>query len=337
MNVVLVVPRLRPLRDACDAGVPAPALAALLASAGTPQRDDEGLDAALAARYGVQRQADWPLAPIRLAALGVDPDRAFWFCADPVTLEVGRDDVRLAGIVADLDDADAAALIATLNAHFAPDGLRFVAPRPDAWFVRTDSIPRIATHTPALALRRGLSALQPAGADAALWNRWQSEIQMLLHEHPVNVAREAAGRPPANSVWFSGGGTLPATTEHTATVATFADAGTAVALALHAGAPARALPSGLVDALEQAGDAPRTLIALPRDIDLASIERQWAAPASAALSAGKLSQVTLIADDGGAAVVWLAKAPRLWQRLTARTRSDDLARLLDAGHREPGE
>ena len=32
---------------------------------------------------------------------------------------------------------------------------------------------------------------------------------MLFHSHPVNDAREAAGEPTVNSVWFWGGGVLP--------------------------------------------------------------------------------------------------------------------------------
>ena len=72
-----------------DGAVRAPALAHLLAIAGAPTRESGGIAAALAARYGVTRQADWPLAPLRLAALGVDPGAAFWLAADPVTLTVG--------------------------------------------------------------------------------------------------------------------------------------------------------------------------------------------------------------------------------------------------------
>ncbi|MFY1004846.1 hypothetical protein ACNF5F_25790, partial [Escherichia coli] len=36
--------------------------------------------------------------------------------------------------------------------------------------------------------------------------RLQSEVQMLLHTHPVNGTREAEGAPPVNSFWLSGCG-----------------------------------------------------------------------------------------------------------------------------------
>src|SRR4030042_6952016 len=146
MQLILVLPGLPELRAGIAASVRAPALAHLLALAGAPTREGGGIAAALAARYGVARQNDWPLAPIRLAALGVDPGTAFWLAADPVTLTVGRSDVRLAGVVADLARADADALVATLNAHFAGDGLVFVAPAPDAIFVRAGTRPRLSTH-----------------------------------------------------------------------------------------------------------------------------------------------------------------------------------------------
>ena len=38
-----------------------------------------------------------------------------------------------------------------------------------------------------------------------------NELQMLLHEHPVNQAREARGELPVNSLWLWGGGSLPVT------------------------------------------------------------------------------------------------------------------------------
>src|SRR5258706_98729 len=66
--------------------------------------------------------------------------------------------------------------------------------------------PSRETRGPAAALGKPLLAFMPSGTDAARWQRWQNETQMLLFEHPVNVAREAAGRAPVNGVWVWGGG-----------------------------------------------------------------------------------------------------------------------------------
>jgi len=334
MQLILVLPALPELRAGKAASARASALAHLLATAGAPVREGGGTAAALAARYGVIRQTDWPLAPIRLAALGVDPETAFWLAADPVTLAVGRSDVQLAGIVGDLGRTDADALVATLNAHFAGDGLTFVAPRPDAFFVRATARTRLSTHPPDAALGRPLRLLLPAGPDADAWRRWQSEIEMLLHEHPVNVERERAGRPLANSLWFSCGGTLPPRREPAPSMRTFAAEGSAATLAAHAGSPARALPGHLGVALEDAGGAESIVVSLGPAYGLALVERSWAAPARDALAAGSLDAVTLLSDDAGDAVIWHARRPGLWQRFAGRYARHDLAAILDAAQKK---
>ena len=144
MQLVLALPALLEGRADKSAALNAPALAHLLAMAGAPAREDGGVAASLAARFGVVRQTDWPLAAIRIKALGVDPATAYWLTADPVTLEAGRSDVALAGVVEDLRRADADALIATLNTHFANADLAFVAPRPDAFFARVAAGTRLS-------------------------------------------------------------------------------------------------------------------------------------------------------------------------------------------------
>jgi len=329
MQLILALPPLLEERADKGAAPQAPALAHLLARAGVPARESGGVSAALAKHYGVVRQADWPLAPIRLAALGVDPGTAYWLAADPVTLEAGRVDVQLARVVDDFDRAGADALLATLNSHFANDGLAFAAPRPDSFFVRVAAGTRLSTSPPAAAMHRPLRGLLPQGPDAGAWRRYQSEIEMLLHEHPVNVERERSGLPPANALWFYEGGTLPARPLPAPSIATFAASGIACALAAHSGTPLHAVPGDFHRARDEAVSADTIVVAPDRALDLSTLERAWAAPARDALVAGSLGGVTLIGDDGGTAVVWQARRPRLWQRVTERYRVRDLGTLLD--------
>lgn len=49
----------------------------------------------------------------------------------------------------------------------------------------------------------------PAGEAAASHRGLLSEVEMALHEHPVNLERQSAGRPPVNSLWLWGGGLAP--------------------------------------------------------------------------------------------------------------------------------
>ncbi|MEP7183557.1 MAG: hypothetical protein ABI886_15360 [Betaproteobacteria bacterium] len=307
----------------------APGLARLVAAAGPPAREPDGIDAVLAARFGIARQSDWPLASIRAAALGVDPGSAYWLAADPVTLVAGRDDVRLTGAVADLTADDADALVAMLNAHFSADGVAFVAPRPDAWFVRAPAPQRLATRPIAAAIGRSLRALMPAGDDARTWRRWQQEIQMLFHEHPVNAQRERAGAASVSGVWFSQGGTLAPPTA-TTKIDTFADDGFAAALARHVGNPAQPLPESLDPVLAAACDAELLVVATGPAHDLAALDAAWMAPAWAALGRRTLESVTLVADGAGDAAVWTARPRRGWQRIADRFSSPDLDALLAA-------
>lgn len=314
--------------------VAAPALARAIAAAGSPRHEPGGVDAALAAVYGVERQHDWPLAAIRIAALGVDPGDDYWLAADPVSFVAGRADVRLAGPVTDLAADEATAIVATLNAHFADDGLSFVAASPAAWFVRCRKRPELATSPLDAAMRRPLRECLPRGAEAPRWRRWQDEIQMLLHEHPVNVARERQGRTGANGIWLSQGGVRrPA---NAPAVATFARDGIAVALAAHAGTAALPLPGALAGALAARTDATVVVVALPPGTDRAAIERDWLAPAWTALARGAVSAVALIAGGDGHAAVWTAERPTAWARLALRVKSLDLNALLAAGREGEG-
>jgi len=50
----------------------------------------------------------------------------------------------------------------------------------------------------------------PTGTNSALLLRWMESAFQLLKDHPVNLARVAAGKNPANAIWFWGEGRKPA-------------------------------------------------------------------------------------------------------------------------------
>ena len=57
-----------------------------------------------------------------------------------------------------------------------------------------------------------VSGKLPSGANEALLMRWMKAAYELLKDHPVNLARVAAGKNPANAIWFWGEGRRPALT-----------------------------------------------------------------------------------------------------------------------------
>jgi hypothetical protein len=245
--------------------------------------------------------------------------------ADPVSLVAGRNDVVLAKRIDDLDAGDAATLIATLNEHFGGDGLAFHAPRPDAWFVLVDVTPKLTT-TPLAEVHGAIYPFLPGGDDGPRWRRWLSEMQMLLHEHPVNRAREMRGQVAVTGIWVADGGRV-ADINAGPTVVLFAPSGAA-------GDVARGLARSQGT---MAFESPSRFSALPPDTsaavvldlsisaELARLESDWLHPAVAALEQGKVEKLTLISDGAGIAVEWQARRPSWHQRVRAKLARRPLA------------
>ena len=167
-------------------------------------------EAWLFGRFGVEKQRDWPVAPYTLLADGGAPERHFWMRADPVHLRVGRDSLVLAdGAAFQVSRAESEALVETLNRHFGQTML-FYAMRPARWYVRLEKAPDMQTTPAAAARGLAIDETLPSGPDAMRFHALMNEAQMLLHEHPVNAEREARAEPALNSVWFWGGGVMPA-------------------------------------------------------------------------------------------------------------------------------
>ena len=210
MHVTLLVPDLFwPRGDAREAGreLKLPALELLLARARRQDFPPIGAEAWLCQAFEVERQQDWPVAPLTLAHDGGDAGDHYWLRADPVHFAAHRDRLTLIDTPALKPGAeDAAEFISLFNRHFSGDGLEFLALHPSRWYVRAPGTPRLATRELSQAAGRDVAGMLPTGEDGARWRRTLNEIQMLLHEHPVNQRRESRGELPINSVWLWGGG-----------------------------------------------------------------------------------------------------------------------------------
>lgn len=287
-----------------------PAFRRIMVSASSVTRGDTGGWDWLGDELRIPRQNDTPVAPVWARAAGVDVRGDFWLNATPVTMEIGRTDVRLAAAAPQLDARESDALLAAINAHFAGDGLVLAGPRPGAWFVRVAPPPALITRPPEVARTRGVRESLPVGEDSARWRRWQNEIQMLLFEHPVNAVREARGAPPVNSIWFWGGGVLPqATTSIDLALAT--DDPAVAALGEFAGS--RILPiARLDDAL--AGNASRTLV-LVAQLRSAAADDVIASTVERVLSQRRYDHVDVVLTGVDRNVRLGCKRPNLWRRL----------------------
>lgn len=127
--------------------------------------------------------------------------------SDPVYQQMDVNNALLADqSVLGLELTEAQSLINTLNKHFAEDGVSFEMVDPLRWYCRLDEPFDIRTYSVSQAIGRDVALVRPHGESARSWRRWLAEIEMLLHEHPVNQQRIENGDVPINSLWIWGEG-----------------------------------------------------------------------------------------------------------------------------------
>ncbi|MDI1308411.1 MAG: hypothetical protein PSV17_03120 [Methylotenera sp.] len=188
----------------------ASALARLLGKARVAQIDVP-LEALICKQFGLNEEGDLPIATISAAADGLVVGEYYWLRADPVHFVMQRDCFSLSEPAPLLvDSAHAALMVASLNTHFAQDGLLFCIGKSGAWYLRVDKVAQITTTLPSVAMDKNVHHFMPQGVDSAKWKSILNEMQMLLHDHPANEERESTSELVVNSVWLSGGGVMPA-------------------------------------------------------------------------------------------------------------------------------
>jgi hypothetical protein len=320
-TVTLFIPTLFwPHADADHDAPVVPALRTLIGrgDAGESRCDDE--HAWLCERFGVQRQADWPVAPIALFGAGMPPGGDFWLSADPVHLQVNRDQlILLAPDSLSITDVEAVSLCAALNRHFATDHFTFLAPQPHRWFLKTDRPARIHTSGLSRAIGHDVDRMLPEGEDRLAWHRIFNEVQMLLHAHPVNEEREQRGALQINSLWFSGGGTLPQA--RASFQAVMGSSALARGLAKLAGIPFAAAEQGIDaiaadDVLIELRDAATASMRLDPSAwkdALEDLEQRWFTPLARLLKKGRIRQLVIETVSNGRSHRWSVSRKNLWR------------------------
>jgi hypothetical protein len=192
-----------------------PGLEGLLSKSSVTESETQEVEAWLCDAFGIIKQQDWPIAPITLKVDGMENDTTdcnYWIRADPVHLHIERDQILLADSrVFRVTAAEAEELTRALNRHFEEScpKIAFLPLHPARWYICLRNMPLPQTHLLSEVVNKGIRDLLPYGASTATWRKLFNETQMLLHEQPLNRAREARGEPIINSTWFWGGGIMP--------------------------------------------------------------------------------------------------------------------------------
>ncbi len=276
----------------------------------------------------------WPVAALTRQADAGDVGSAAWLRVDPAWVRPDNNGVRLfaCGEALQLTQADVDALLPALRPLFDEAGFAIDAPVPSRWYLRLPhdaTLPTFAAPTEALGADLFDYLPQDSEGAAGMARRWRtllSEAQVVLHNHPWNARRAAAGKPPVNSVWFWGGGVLP---DHVASksAAVQSDEDVLRALVTASAATLSALPPRFT-----LPERNNTLIDLRAARELALLAQDWLVPALTALRRGTLHQVQLDFADGRGYRLERRQRWRLWRR--------PLSGLLPPGaspqHVEPG-
>jgi hypothetical protein len=207
--------------------------------------------------------------------------------------------------------ADADAAMVLLAPLFGDEGMALDAPHPGRWYLRLPAgaeAPRFP-H-PRVVLGDDLSLHLPRGPEARRWLRLLNESQVLLHHADFNRARAVRGLPPINSLWFWGGGQLPAGVVCRATRVASDDPLLLGALR-HAGLAA-------VDYAAAAPAGPGSSVVDLRMLDdVAILDRDWLAADLSALKRGRFGRVELVFSDGSGTGVTPSQAWRIWRQRPA--------------------
>lgn len=248
------------------------------------------------------RAADglYPFAARQAQADGLAPapQDGGWALLTPAHWHVGAEVVSL--LHPDdlqLDAGDSRALLDAVRPLLESEGWRLHWGAPTRWYAVHASLAALPSPSLDRVIGRNVDPWLPAVAGARPVRRLQAEVQMLLHTHPLNAAREARGALPVNSFWLSGCG-VPA--------------------------PA-AWPAGLVLDDRLAGPALHEDWAAWAD-DWRTLDGTVLRPLLERLEAGRPVALTLCGER-------LARRyrpgpkPALWRRLAGRDRADPITEL----------
>lgn len=249
---------------------------------------------ALLDALGLDDRAQYPSAAVARTGDSAEPARGFWLHLQPMHFLAGLD--RLTAVVLHGSNgvarAELAQLEPTIAAHLRAVGMQLVTTSRGDWLVHSSRALDVATATPETAASTPLEEAMPQGREAPALRRLMTELQMLLHEHPVNIERARRGVPEVNAVWFHGAGEIRDLQRYALPQA-FGDDLYLRGIYRLNDADVAAAPPDVPAMLARLRSRAVAIIAAD-DIDV--LEAAWIAPLSRALAVGALARLEIVID-----------------------------------------
>lgn len=153
-----------------------------------------------------QSPSPWAALWAKQDGLPLAPDQP-WGLLTPCHWLMGRDHLTL--LHPDelaLGEAESRALFDTVRPLFDSEGWQLHWAAPARWYASHPTLAGLPTASLDRVVGRNPDLWMPDHPQARLIRRLQSEVQMVLYQHPVNDEREARGALTVNSFWLSGCG-----------------------------------------------------------------------------------------------------------------------------------
>ena len=150
------------------------------------------------------------LAAIRMWGQTGDRPTVWIAAADPVYLEPRLDHLCLHSLHGDsMPAADLRVILDYLQERLAGKERYGFARVGSYGYIRANA-PLMTARSPSYVIDQQLpNDYMPSGDQTGSYHTLRSEVEMALHDHEVNLRRDAEGLPPVNSLWFWGGGFAP--------------------------------------------------------------------------------------------------------------------------------
>jgi hypothetical protein len=312
LELVIVIPELY-LPEAHDAPAALPGLDQI-ARFGAATTLEHGWRAWLASWVG---RDDLALAPVSTVAAATRLQEivghATTWIATPLHLAAGLTTLHCdARSLLRLSPAEQNEL--TLDFERCFPNMRLVPLDSGEFLLLQPSTPPVVTTEPARIAGAHVADALPRGEGAAQLRRLGAEIEMWLHEHPINLARARRNERTISTLWVWGGGTgvpVARTLAHSLPRAFGADSYLQGLWRL-CGGEIQSLPQQL-----EATYAASAALVL-RGSELVELDRQFVSPAVQALRRRSVQRVSILANDrllvltpGGLRKFWRRPRPAL--------------------------
>jgi hypothetical protein len=211
--ITLLVEEFRQMIAAMDGAHRFPALERILSRGSTRRLEPATANHLRFTLFGIETDSVLPVAALthvsdRKKALR---DDYYWLRSDPVTMWADMAGVFMTSHgFADLDPYERNEIEDCIRAVLLDEGIEFHSDHAERWCIALNE-PLQFEFTPLDdALGMDVADALPGHPEARFWRRILNEIQVALHNCPVNIRRRERGRQEINSVWFWGGGFIPA-------------------------------------------------------------------------------------------------------------------------------